>query len=86
MGTGKLSDKPDEMSGSYLQWTSILSKMSSNTPSHLTLFRLGFFLLTRTGGGEGEGGLRRPYTCNSPTAYCMTPQFTQNDVVIISII
>ena len=30
------------------------------------------------------GGLRRPYPCNAATAYCMTHQFTLNDVVIIS--
>ena len=45
----------------------------------LTLFRPGFFLLPWTG-----GGLRRPYPCNAATANCMTPQFTPNDVVIIS--
>ena len=45
----------------------------------LTLFRPGFFLLPWTG-----GGLRRPYPCNAATAYWMTPQFTPNDVVIIS--
>ena len=33
---------------------------------------------------RGGGGLRRPYPCNAATAYCMTPQFTPNDVVIIS--
>ena len=31
-GTGKLSGKPDVMLGGYLQWTSIPSRRSSNTP------------------------------------------------------
>ena len=35
---------------------------------------------------RGGGGLRRPYPCNSTTAYGMTPTFTHNDVQIISII
>ena len=41
-----------------------------------------FFLLPRTGGGR----LRRPYPCNSTTAYGMAPKFTQNDILIISFI
>ena len=56
--------------------------IDSGASCNLTLFRPGFFFCFP---GPGEG-LRRPYPCNSTTAYCMTPQFTQNDVVIISII
>ena len=41
----------------------------------LTLFRAGFFLLPRTGGGGG-----------APEALPLTPKFTQNDILIISII
>ena len=37
MGTRKLSGKPDEMLGDYLQWISIPSRKSSNTPSHFML-------------------------------------------------
>ena len=32
------------------------------------------------------GGLRRPYPCNSTTAYGMATIFSQNDILIISII
>ena len=32
MGTDELSQKPDEMLGGYLCWTSIPSRGSSNTP------------------------------------------------------
>ena len=46
---------------------------------HLTLFRPGFFCFL------GPGGLRRPYTCISTTAYGTAPKFTRNDVPIISI-
>ena len=41
----------------------------------------GFFLCF-----PGPGGLRRPYACNSTTAYGMAPKFTRNDVLNISII
>ena len=45
-----------------------------------------FFCFPGPGGGGGGGALRRPYLCNSTTAYGMTPTFTPNDVQIISII
>ena len=41
MGTSKLSGKPDEMLGGYLQWTSIPSRRSSNTPSCFMLQKPG---------------------------------------------
>ena len=50
-----------------------------------TIFRPGFFGLPVTG-GEGGGGLKRPYTCNSVTAYGLATNFTQNDVLVRSII
>ena len=37
----KLSGKPDEMLGGYLRWTTIPSERSSNTPSHLMLWKPG---------------------------------------------
>ena len=68
-----------------MQENHVVSQKLKLIMATLTLLKPGIFLLPRTGKGGG-GGLRRPYTCNSATAYCMTPQFTQNDVVIISII
>ena len=47
----------------------------------LTLFRPGFLLLPRT-----WGALRRPSPCNSTIAYGMATKYSQNDVLIISII
>ena len=63
--------------GYIFQVAQTVAQMSFNA------IQTGLFLLPRTGGG---GELRRPYPCNSVTAYGMTPKFTQNDILIISII
>ena len=41
MDTRELSGKPDEMLGDYLQWTSIPTRKSGNTPSCFMLWKLG---------------------------------------------
>ena len=41
MGTGKLLGKPNKLRGNDLQWTSIPSRGSRNTPSHFMLQKPG---------------------------------------------
>ena len=41
LGTGELLGKPNKLQGSDLQWTSIPSRGSRNTPSHFILQKPG---------------------------------------------
>ena len=41
MGTSKLLGKPNKLQGNDLQWTSILSRRSRNTPSRFMLQKPG---------------------------------------------
>ena len=62
-----------------------MNKITTASYSPFNPIQTGLFLLPGPGGGGG-GGLRRPYTFNSITAYGMATKFTQNDVLICSII
>ena len=64
-------------------------KITNENTLCINPIQTGLFLLPRTGGwagGGGGGGLRRPYPCNSTTTHGIAPKFTQNDIIIISII
>ena len=57
MGTKELLGKPNKLQGSDLQWTSILSRGSRNTPSHLMLQKLWSMIslwLSALGSGLGS--------------------------------
>ena len=62
--------------GYIFQVAQTVAQMSFNP------IQTGFFFASQDRGG----GIRRPYPCNSVTAYGMTAKFTQNDILIISII
>ena len=83
----KRAEKEQDEHDSYFMSATLAACWATDPLQDLKPIQTGLFGVSWDRGlGGGGGGLRRPYTCNSITAYDMATKFKQDDVLIDSII